>query len=122
MDLKIEIFREIYQYSIAKQMKRIERWWDGLVHLCQKLVRKRGRDGLTDTETKLMKLLTLLSVVCKLSNRHCEQQLNEGEWKAVYEWSAVATELASEILGAKAVPSCEMLTTEFGGMYQLLSI
>ncbi|KAG0640488.1 hypothetical protein HOY80DRAFT_1041764 [Tuber brumale] len=61
--LKVEIFRDIYQYSLKKQRKRIEKWWARLGGFIGELLQCHVVDRLETLEQKLYEAVVSLEAV-----------------------------------------------------------
>ena len=123
--LKIEIFRFIYQYSLEKQMKRIDKWLNGLGRFLVELVNWRLPLEVQGFELSLydaiIALSTAVRLVSKLHNNP-KDQLTESEWELVYSQSILANEYVRIVLADRNEFGCEILAKELGGMLLLLSI
>ncbi|KAG0123490.1 hypothetical protein HOY82DRAFT_239043 [Tuber indicum] len=85
--LKIEIFRDIYQYSLKKQMKRIEKWWTRFTGFICELLQRRTVDNLERLERNLYGAAVALVLVVELVGRlggDTENTFTQAEWETVY--------------------------------------
>ncbi|KAG0124781.1 hypothetical protein HOY82DRAFT_633631, partial [Tuber indicum] len=118
LSLKIEIFRDIYKYSLKKQMNRIEKWSEDLRRFAKVLVRRSLPLDLVGFELSLyeavLPLLLTVRVVSKLRDNP-DAQLTESEWELVYFQSILANERVRIILVDSHVLGCEALARELRG-------
>ncbi|RPB01792.1 hypothetical protein L873DRAFT_1803050 [Choiromyces venosus 120613-1] len=114
LPLRVNIFREIYQFSLEKQMKRERKWWSGLLNF-MKVLNKCRRGSLQGVESDLYDIVTGLSfaleLVCKL-HHDPKQGLTDDEWNLVYEDSIWASEKAGLVLADRNHFGCEKLAQE----------
>jgi len=125
LSLKMEIFRRIYRYSLEKQMKRIDKWSEGLRHFMMELLKWRAPLDLQGFELSLRKavfaLLSAVRVVSKLHDNR-KDQLTESEWQLGYFQSIRANEHVRIVLEDRKEFGGEILARALGGMLLLLPI
>lgn len=116
--LRIQIFREIYKFSLERQMKRFQKWWNGLVDFMIELVTRRG-EVLQGMEEDLHQLVAGLHCV----HQHVDPlyqnpaaELTEDEWELVYIQSTWANQKARLVLADREEDGCEILAQELNGM------
>ena len=122
--LRIKIFREIYEFSLQKEMRRVERWWGGLVDFSKKLCDRRG-EPLEGVERELTYVVVRLDPALQLLRKlhaYPEQGLTDEEWARVYAHSRRALERARLVLAGKNRFSCEALANELNGRSLLTPI
>ncbi|RPA93210.1 hypothetical protein L873DRAFT_1816292 [Choiromyces venosus 120613-1] len=115
--LKIEIFRDIYQYSLEKQMKRIDKWYKGLAHFMKELLRRRVFLDLQGFELSLYEAVVALMLAVEVVSKFHDNpkvQLTESEWELVYLRSILANELVRIVLADRKEFGCEILAQELG--------
>ncbi|KAG0639849.1 hypothetical protein HOY80DRAFT_1043738 [Tuber brumale] len=113
--LKVEIFRDIFQYSLEKQMKRIEKWGARLGNFISKLLQHRTVDDLVGLEQNLYSAVVALLLVVRLVTRlhgDAENTLTDSEWEAVYWYSMQANEDLKLVLDVDYGLNCEALVLE----------
>ncbi|KAG0125627.1 hypothetical protein HOY82DRAFT_616363 [Tuber indicum] len=116
LSLKIEIFRGIYQYSLEKQMWRINKWWERLGQFLGELIRHRLGADLEGVERSLYHVvLGLSSAVRSIRRLHHGDPLTDQEWKEVYFQTMLANEDARLVLESKGGLGCESLGLELRG-------
>jgi len=124
--LKLEIFREIYQYSLKKQMKRIEKWSERLGRFMKKLLERRVSVDLQGFELSLYNTVLALSMAVRVVSRlrgNPNVQLTIAEWEFVYFQSMQANQYVKIVLADSNRFRCEALAVEFfPGMLLLLPI
>ncbi|RPA89588.1 hypothetical protein L873DRAFT_1822582 [Choiromyces venosus 120613-1] len=112
--LRVEIFSEIYQFSLEKQMKRVRKWWDRLLDFTKVLAERRG-EALQGVESDLYDVVTGLFSVFQLVDRlHRDPMrgLTDDEWKVIYDYSMWASEKAGIVLADRNHFGCEILVQE----------
>ncbi|KAG0127138.1 hypothetical protein HOY82DRAFT_82199 [Tuber indicum] len=113
--LKVQIFRDIYLYSIRKQIRRIEKWFQKLGEFMTVLLDTRGYPNLQGFEVNLFNgvtsLLVALELVAKLRDNP-GSQLTDQEWAEVYRQSLMANEDVRVVLAAEHGVGCEVLAKE----------
>ena len=117
LPLRAEIFRDIYQFCMAKQMKRIKKWLKSLISFMQQLVEHRGEAGLNDSELNLHYVAAGLFMVQEsLMKLHDNpgSQLTDREWEEMLMQSMWATENATRAL--EDGNCCEVLAQEITGI------
>jgi len=117
LPLRIEIFRDIYQFCMGKQMKRMRKWLEGLNSFMRHLLQRRGDTDLKGTESNLFYVVVGLFTVVKLLTRLHDNpgtQLADDEWEEIYMQSMWATENATFAL--KNRNRCETLAQEVKGI------
>jgi len=121
--LKIEIFRDIYQYCLRKQMKRSRKWLGKLSNFMKELDKRRKGTGLGGSEQNLLKagvaLMFALKLVSKLSRG---KQLTDREWEEVYWQSMSANKSVKLVLVDKGELGYQKLASELKGMRLVLLI
>ncbi|RPA91709.1 hypothetical protein L873DRAFT_1794700 [Choiromyces venosus 120613-1] len=113
--LKIEIFCDIYQYSLEKQIKRIEKWSARLTDFIGDLLQRRAVDGLERLERNLYSATVALVLAAELVSRldeDPENTLTDAEWETVYRQSMQANEHAKLVLDVDNGLDCENLALE----------
>ncbi|CUS15716.1 unnamed protein product [Tuber aestivum] len=118
--LRIKIFREIYQFSLQKEMKRVSKWWDPLLNFVKELVKRRG-DALQGFESDLFDVLAALNCVRDLIHRLHPipaQGLTDDEWERVYNYSMWANEKVGLVLADRNSFGCEILAAELNDYMQ----
>ncbi|KAG0635193.1 hypothetical protein HOY80DRAFT_467143 [Tuber brumale] len=116
--LKVEIFRDIYQYSLKKQMKRMEKWWARLGGFIGELLQRRAVDSLDRFERKLYNAVVALVLALELVDRlggDPKNTLLDAEWEAVYWHSMKANEDLKLVLDVDDGLNCEALALEIHG-------
>ncbi|KAG0644551.1 hypothetical protein HOY80DRAFT_1133014 [Tuber brumale] len=84
LSLKKEIFRDIYQYSLEKQMKRIDKWSESLGRFVKELLRRRASLDIQGFELSLYKAVFALSLAVRVVSKLHDNpnvQLTESEWE-----------------------------------------
>lgn len=123
--LKIQIFRDIYLYSLEKQMRRVNKWFQKLGRFVKVLANTRGSPNLQGFELNLLDavlaLFTALEPVRKFHDGS-QSQLGDEEWAEVYYQSMKANEDVRVVLAARDGTGCEDLAEELKGMPLLLHI
>ncbi|PWW74083.1 hypothetical protein C7212DRAFT_346849 [Tuber magnatum] len=111
--LRVEIFRDIYQFCMGKQMKRMKKWLKGLISFMQHLVQRRGDADLKGTDLNLhyvvVGLFTVLQFFMRLHDNP-GTQLADREWEEIYMHTMWATENAT--IALKDRNRCETLAQE----------
>ena len=120
-DIAVGIFREIYEFSMEKQMIRERKWVSGLASFMQLLAKRRGVD-LQGFESDLLDLLvglvSALELVDKLRD-YPVRGLTYDEWKMVYYFSMLVNEKARLVLADRKNIGCETLAQELNGKLNL---
>ncbi|PUU77574.1 hypothetical protein B9Z19DRAFT_1085909 [Tuber borchii] len=113
--LKVEIFRDVYLYSLQKQMRRVDKWFQRLGKFVRALLERRGPSNLDDFEQNLsdtvIVLLIALKLVCKLRDNP-ETPLTDTEWAVVCSHSMAANENVGGLLADRNESGCEILAEE----------
>jgi len=126
LSLKIEIFRDIYQYSLEKQMKRIDKWSEGLGRFVKELLKRRVSLNLQGFELNLFNAAVALDMAVSIVSRlrgNPNVQLTMAEWEEVYFQSMLANQDVKIVLADRNGFGCEALAQEFfSGMLLLLPI
>jgi len=121
---RVKIFSEIYQFSLRKEMRRVGRWWGGLLDFVKELCDRR-RKPLQGVEFHLYMFVggleSALRLICKL-DRYPAQALTDDEWAEVYDDSIWAQESARLVLADRNQFGCEILARELNGMSLLTPI
>ena len=123
LGMKIDIFRIIYEYSLAKQMKRITKWLHSLGHFMKAFVDHRRYHNLNGFGLNLFDgVLALLTALNLVSGLHDDppNHLTEAEWTRVYTQSMRANEKIRDVLADGNETSCEALVEELRGKSLLL--
>ena len=116
--LRVQIFREIYKFSLAKQMKLMLKWWDRLVDFMKELATRRG-DLLEGMEEDLLDTLVVLRSVLELVlqlHLNPAVELTQDDWELVYVQTTWATQKVRLILADREEDGCEILARELYGM------
>ena len=112
------IFKDIYQFSLKKQMKRIKKWLEKLGKFIKVLLVHRG-SNLNDFEESIFNTVMGLSIalgpICKLHD-HPETPLTDTEWETVYMHSMKANVDVRALLADSDKTGLEVLAQEFRGM------
>jgi len=126
LSTKIEIFRDIYLYSLEKQMKRIDKWSEGLGRFMNELFKRRVFLDLQGFELNLFNAAVALDMAVDVVSRlrgNPKDQLTMSEWKEVYVQSMLANQDIKIVLADRNGFGCEALAQElFSGMLLLLPI
>lgn len=64
--LRVAIFSEIYHYSIEKQMKRVHKWWHGLMVLFTRLIKFRKGEPPEGIEEDLCEVICVLNSIFRV--------------------------------------------------------
>ena len=67
--LRTEIFRNIYRYSLERQMKRIDKWFHGLGRFVKELVKWRLPHEVQGFELSLCNVLIALSMAVRVVSK-----------------------------------------------------
>ncbi|KAG0137749.1 hypothetical protein HOY82DRAFT_647090 [Tuber indicum] len=111
ISLKIEIFRDIYLYSMAKQISRITKWWERLCQFMDRLHELRLEADLERFEQDVYYLVLALSLV-DLVERHYNCPGNptmDEEREEVYFHATMVNQYANRVLADRQGPACEIL-------------
>ncbi|PUU72638.1 hypothetical protein B9Z19DRAFT_1137106 [Tuber borchii] len=114
LPLRIQIFREIYKFSLEKQMKRVDKWWRRLLDFMIKLTARR-EDVIQGMEEDLSQVVVGLHLVLQLVrrlHRNPAAELTEDEWELVYVESIWANQKARLVLADREEDGCEILAKE----------
>ena len=122
MSLKIKIFGDIYQYSLSKQMKRIDKWLEPIGLFVQELLTHHSGSALEGSERCLYEFLIGMSFIVPKLRDSPENPLTPEEWEYVYYQTSVANKNAKLVLEEKGETSCEMLALKLHGRPFLHSI
>ncbi|RPB04961.1 hypothetical protein L873DRAFT_1798836 [Choiromyces venosus 120613-1] len=117
LSLKMGILRDIYQYSLEKQMKRIDKWAKGLRRFMKELLKRRIFHHLQGFELSLYKAVVALSLAAEVVSKlhdNPKDQLTESEWELVYFQSILANEHVRIVLADRKEFGCELLAQELG--------
>ena len=115
--LKVKIFQDVYQYALAKQMRRVDKWWNGLFDFMKELNERRV-GCLTGLEQTLDDTFLFLGRVLELvEGQHQNPQipLMEEQWRKVFSLSKSANVRVTLILEARD-QFCEKLAKELVGI------
>ncbi|RPA92455.1 hypothetical protein L873DRAFT_1794227 [Choiromyces venosus 120613-1] len=113
--LKIEIFREIYKFSLEKQKKRVNKWLRALCDFMEELEKRRAGVALEGFEWNLYNAVVALVLALKLVFKHSENQLTDDEWEQVYWQSMTANLEAKLVLADRHGLGCDALAQELNG-------
>ncbi|RPA96385.1 hypothetical protein L873DRAFT_1239130 [Choiromyces venosus 120613-1] len=114
LPLRVNIFREIYQFSLEKQMKRVTKWWSRLLDFVKELAKRRGED-LQGVESNLYYVVAGLHSVLQLVrrlHRNPTRGLTDDEWEVVHDHSMWANENVGLVLADRKHFGCEILAQE----------
>jgi len=125
--LKIEIFRDIYQYSLKKQVKRMDKWSEALGRFVKELLRRREFLQLQGFELSLYtgNAVVALSMAAEVVSRlhyNSNVQLTMSESEFVYFQSMQANQDAKVVLADRNGLSCEVLARQLSGMLLLFPL
>ncbi|PWW79106.1 hypothetical protein C7212DRAFT_340030 [Tuber magnatum] len=115
LSLKMEIFRDIYQYSLEKQMRRIDKWSEHLGRFVKELLKRRASLDLQGVELSLYKAVFALSLAVRVVSKFHDNpdvQLTESEWESVYFQSILANKHVRIVLADRNEFGCEILAQE----------
>ena len=118
LPLRVKIFREIYQYSLEKQMKRVEKWWGPLLDFSNELGRHCGED-IQGFELNLIDVVAGLNSMLGLTkelHRDPVRGLTDDQWKMLHDHSMAANDLAGHVLANRNHYRCKTLAQELNGM------
>lgn len=118
LPLRTAIFAEIYAYSIKKQIKRVHKWWRGLVVFLNKLSTLRGEDPEEGIEQDLCQVCSEFHAIFKVV-RELQipgTKLTQAQWEFVYQHSIRANQQARLVLANMNWHGCELLVGELKGM------
>lgn len=123
LPLRINIFRQVNEFCIKKEMKRKRKWLGRLNSFVRQLVEHRGdADLLEGSEVNLyhvaVGLFTVLRLLMKFEDNP-ETELTDREWEEIYMQSMWVTENASLALADEK--RCEILAQEIQGILLLPS-
>ncbi|RPA95425.1 hypothetical protein L873DRAFT_1320064 [Choiromyces venosus 120613-1] len=113
--LKIEIFCEVYKFSLEKQKKRVNKWFRGLCDFIVELEKRRVGIPLEGFEWNLSNAVVALVLALQLVFKHSENQLTDDEWEQVYWQSMTANMDAKLVLADRHGLSCDTLAQELNG-------
>lgn len=118
LPLRTEIFRDIYQFCMKKQIKRIKKWLGGLNSFMRQLMEDRGETELKGSELNLYYVIagvfTILRLLMKLHDDNPGILLADGEWEEIFKQSMWVTENATCAL--EDGNYCELLAQELTGI------
>lgn len=117
--LKLQIFKDIYEYSLKKQIKQIKKWLDKLGKFIKALLMRRGPSNLDDFEESIFNIAIALSIVLELVSKledDPETPLTDTEWETVYRQSMKANVDVRALLADRDEIGLEILAQEFRGM------
>ncbi|RPA96124.1 hypothetical protein L873DRAFT_1845501 [Choiromyces venosus 120613-1] len=115
LPFRIEIFRDIYLYSLKKQRSRIEKWWDNLCLFWMDVRERRGGTNLQGIEVNLYNAIAGLSLTLKLIDglhENPQNQLTYQEWETIYSNSIWVLKNIRLVLAERGGSSCENLALE----------
>ncbi|RPA88808.1 hypothetical protein L873DRAFT_1823992 [Choiromyces venosus 120613-1] len=113
--LKIEIFREVYKFSLEKQKKRVNKWFRPLCDFMVELEKRRAGIALEGFERNLSNAVVALVLALPLVFKHSETQLTDDEWEQVYWQSMTANMDAKLVLADRHGLGCDTLAQELNG-------
>ncbi|PWW79724.1 hypothetical protein C7212DRAFT_360933 [Tuber magnatum] len=119
LPLRVQIFREIFGFTLEKQMKRVRKWWNGLVDFVQKLWERR-EGAVQGVESDLLDVTAGLFSVIRLARKYrrdLRRGLTDDEWQTVHDNSMWASEKAGLVLADRKNFGCETLARELNGTY-----
>jgi len=110
--LKVAMFREIYQFCMGKQIKRMQKWLSGITSLLQQLTQRRGDKPLRAFELNLYRtvvgLLPELQLLQRLYDHPQAEPMDDaGVWEEMYEQSMQVAKRAELVLADTT--ACEIL-------------
>lgn len=117
--LKLQIFRNIYQYSLKKQIKRIKKWLYQLGKFIKVLLVHQGPSNLDDFEESIFNIVIVLSIALELVsklNDNPETPLTDTKWETVYTYSMKANVDKRALLADRNKTGLEVLAQEFKDM------
>ncbi|KAG0138529.1 hypothetical protein HOY82DRAFT_666381 [Tuber indicum] len=123
--LRVELFRDIYQFCMGREMKRMKKWLERLDSFMRQLVQCRGDADLKGTELNLccvaVGLFRVLELLTWLHDNP-GTQLKDHEWEEMYMGTMWVTENATSALDDGK--RCEALAQEIqdrgsGNCFQL---
>ena len=120
--LKLEIFREVYQYCLKKHMKRVKKWYGGLSDFTKELDKHHTSVDLRGLEQNLSEAVIALVLALELVFKLFRRDLTNDEWEEVYWQSMLANKSAELVLADRHGLGCEKLARELKGMPPLLPI
>ncbi|KAG0137756.1 hypothetical protein HOY82DRAFT_647110 [Tuber indicum] len=112
LSLKMEIFRDIYQYSLGKQMSRITKWWERLTQFLELLDELRLGADLEGFEDDLSNLVLALSPLVGLVRRRYDNTGNpitDEEWEDAYVAGVMVSYYANLVLADRQGCGCQIL-------------
>ncbi|KAG0636798.1 hypothetical protein HOY80DRAFT_324446 [Tuber brumale] len=115
LPLRIEIFREVYQYCLEKYMKRVKKWSGGVSNFMEELYERRTGVGLGGFEQDLSRAVITLVSALKLVFKLSERELTDDEWEKVYWRSMNSNYKAKLVLADSHGLGCERLARELKG-------
>ncbi|PUU73088.1 hypothetical protein B9Z19DRAFT_1069257 [Tuber borchii] len=114
---RVDIFRDICQFSLEKLVTRGEKWRAGLSHFMRQLVKHR-KTGLQGVELDLFHAtLGLLKLHKSLSGLHLDskKEFTHKEWVDIYQESMWASKCTQRVLEYDNGTGCEKLARKLGG-------
>ncbi|RPA93139.1 hypothetical protein L873DRAFT_1816470 [Choiromyces venosus 120613-1] len=115
LPLKMEIFREVYKFSLEKQKKRVNKWFRALCDFMEELEKRRVGVALEGFERNLSNAMVSLVLALKLVFKHSENQLTDDEWEQVYWYSMIANKDIKLVLADRHGLGCDALAQELNG-------
>ncbi|KAG0633240.1 hypothetical protein HOY80DRAFT_1141564 [Tuber brumale] len=115
MGMRIEICKEIYTFSAKKQIKIMDKWWNGLCDFALRLIERRGGVVRAMEQTLCDALIVLggiQGVVSELYRDPMKQDANE-EWAIALCDSMWVIKVIRQILAERDGMLCDSLTHEF---------
>ncbi|KAG0136921.1 hypothetical protein HOY82DRAFT_620766 [Tuber indicum] len=113
--LRIEIFREVYQYCLEKHMKRVDKWLERLSNFMEELYERRKGVGLGRFAQDLSKAVITLVLALELVRKLSERGLTNDEWENEY-WQSMNSNYKAKLLLADSHGlGCERLARELKG-------
>ena len=122
MSLKMKLFADIYQYSLSKQLKQIDKWLVQIGLFVQELLTHHSDRTLEGTEHCLDQFLIEMSFVVPMLRACAENPLTPEEWEDVYYRTLLANQNAKLVLAERGETSCETLALKLHGRFFLHSI
>ena len=116
---KVLIFKDIYQFSLKKQMKRIKKWLEKLGKFVEVLLLVRRESNLNHFERSICNTSLTLSIAMRPIRKlhdHPETPLTDTEWEIAYTQSMKANIEVRALLANTDETGLEVLAEEFKGM------
>ncbi|KAG0137766.1 hypothetical protein HOY82DRAFT_647141, partial [Tuber indicum] len=118
LSLMTDIFRDIYQYSLAKQMSRITKWWERLgqfLELLDEVQLAADQEGFEQDLYNMV--LGLSSLVDFVRGRYNSpgNPITDEEWEDAYIDGMMVSHYANLVLGDRHERGCEILARKLQG-------